>query len=137
MFGILILAFAAVSMYSLFPVVQRSHAIAEQEQKATQIATKMLEHIQLISPANANATTLTAMQLIDPGQTTAPFTFNNVPLDDAARYSPATALKNGTGVLNIETIAGGSVRATVTIGWRSPSGVNSSMTMGTIMGAYR
>ena len=137
MFGVLVLAFAAVSMYSLFPVVHKSHAISEQEQKATQIATKMLEHIQLLSPSKATAQTLTAMQLIDPDQTTAPYSFDRVPLDNAARYSPATALKNGTGVLAVEPIAGGSVRVTATVAWDSPSGRRSSTSLGTILGAYR
>lgn len=135
--GLMILSMAAVSFFTLFPTVHKSHAISEQEQKATQLGTKMLEHLQLLSPSKLNATTLTSMQLIDTGQTDAPFTFDDVPLDSATGFSPNRALKNGTGVLDIVDIGDGSTRVVLTISWESPSGSQSNVTMGTILGAHR
>lgn len=135
--GLTILTIGTASFYSLFPAISRTHSISEQEQKATQIATKMLEHIQLLAPSKLDATTLTGMLLIDPNQTTAPFTFNNIPLDNGTDYSPSRALKNGTGTLAINNLSYGSKQVVVTITWKSISGNTETLTMGTILGAHR
>jgi hypothetical protein len=127
----------AASFYSVFPVVAKAHQISDSEQKAGQIVTKMLEHIQLLSPQKLTATNLTGMQLIDPNQTASPYTFSNIPLDDSTRFSPAKALKNGTGTMTITNISDGSVRVLVTVAWKSPTGKARSITTGTILGAYR
>jgi hypothetical protein len=135
--GLTLLAMGAASFYSLFPVISKTHAIGDQEQKATQIATKMLEHIQLLSPGKLTATNLSGMQLIDANQTASPYTFNNCPLDDSTDYSPAKALKNGTGTLAVSDIASGSKQVVVTITWKSVTGKTETLTTGTILGAYR
>lgn len=127
----------AASFYSFFPVMAKTHKLSEEQQKATQIATKMLEHIQLLSPTKVDATTLTGMQLIDSGQNAAPFTFTNCPLDNGTNYSPAKALKNGTGTLSFADLSYGSKRVVVTITWKSATGSNETLTMGTILGSYR
>ena len=137
MVGFTVLAMGATCFYSIFPTVTRAHKIADSQQKATQVATKMIEHIQMLSPSNLNASTLTAMQLIDPGQVGAPFTFTHCPLDDSTDYSPANALKNGTGTLKINDLQWGSKQVVVTVAWKSASGTQQSVTMGTILGAYR
>ena len=127
----------AASFYSLFPVVSKTHQIGQQEQVATQIATKMLEHIQLLSPDKLTASNLSGMQLIDSGQSASPFTFNNCPLDDGVDYSPAKALKNGQGTLSIFDWGSGSKLALVTITWKNPVGKTVSFQSGTILGAHR
>ncbi len=137
MIGLKILAMGAASFYSVFPVVTKAHKIGESQQKATQIATKMLEHIQLLSPTKLDASTLSSMQLIDAGQSSSPYTFTHLPLDDSTDYSPATALKNGKGTLTINDLQWGSKQVVVTITWKSASGKDQSTTMGTILGAYR
>ena len=137
MIGITIMAMGAVSFYSVFPVIGKAHQITDSQQKATQIATKMLEHIQLLPPTKLDASTLATMQLIDSGQSTSPYTFTHLPMDESTDYSPSTALKNGTGTLEINNLQWGSKQVVVTITWKSASGQNQSVTMGTVLGAYR
>ena len=137
MIGLILLAMGASAFYSLFPVVSRAHAIGDEEQKATQICTKMIEHINLLSPTKLTCTNLTGMLLIDPGQSAAPYTFNHCPLDDAMDYAPANSLKNGTGTLTITNLNYGSVQVIATVTWKSPTGKTETVSEGTILGAYR
>jgi len=137
MIGLILLTMGASAFYSLFPVVSRAHAIGDEEQKATQICTKMIEHINLLSPTKLTCTNLTGMLLIDPGQTTAPYTFNHCPLDDAMDYAPANSLKNGTGKLTLTNLNYGSVQVIATVTWKSPTGKTETVSEGTILGAYR
>lgn len=135
--GLTLLAMGAASFYSLFPVVSRAHAIGDQEQKATQLATKMIEHIQLLSPGKLTSTYLSGMQLIDSGQSASPYTFTNCPLDSGTDYCPSKALKNGTGTLTITDKLYGAKQVVVTISWKSVTGKSESVTMGTILGNHR
>src|SRR5437868_2735869 len=112
--GLTFLSMGAASFYSLFPVVSRAHAEGVQEQKATQICTKMLEHIQLLSPGKLTYTNLAGMQLISSTPTTSPYSFSSCPLDDGTDYSPAKSLKNGTGTLTITNLSYGNVQAVAT-----------------------
>jgi len=135
--GLTFLSMGAASFYSLFPIVSKAHAIGVQEQRATQICTKMLEHIQLLSPGKLTATNLTGMQLIDAGQSASPYTFTNCPLDNATDFSPSKALKNGTGTLTITNLNYGNVQAVASVTWKTPTGKTETVTMGTILGSYR
>ena len=137
MIGLTLLSMGAASFYSVFPIVTKAHQISDSTQKATQIATKMIEHIQLLSPNKLDAKTLSGMQLIDNGQNSQPYTFNHCPLDDATDYSPANALKNGTGKMTINNLQWGSKQVVVTVTWKSASGSSQSVTIGTVLGAYR
>lgn len=127
----------AASFYSMFPVVSKAHAIGDEEQKATQICTKMLEHIQLLAPSKLTATNLQGMMLVDTGSNSSPYTFNHCPLDDAMDYAPADSLKNGTGTLTISNLNWGSSLVIATVTWKTPTGKTETVTQGTILGAYR
>jgi hypothetical protein len=135
--GLILLSMGAASFYSLFPVIAKAQAMGDEEQKATQICTKMLEHIQLLSPGKLTATNLSGMLLIDTGQAASPYTFNHCPLDDATDFAPADCLKNGTGTLTITSINYGSSRVIATVTWKTPTGKTETVTMGTILGAHR
>ena len=135
--GLTFLAMGAASFYSLFPVVSKAHAIGDEEQKATQICTKMLEHISLLSPYKLTATNLQGMLLVDTGQNASPYTFNHCPLDDAMDYAPADSLHNGTGTLTITNLNYGNVLVTATVTWKTPTGKTETVTMGTILGSHR
>lgn len=137
MIGLTLLAMGAASFYSMFPVISKTAAIGDQEQKATQIATKMVEHLQLLSPGKLTATNLTGMQLIDANQTASPYTFTNCPLDNAQNFSPGKALKNGTGVLTITDTNYGAKLAKVVVTWKSVTGKTETVTTGTILGSHR
>lgn len=135
--ALIILSLAAVSFFSYFPVLQKTHELSEEEAKATQMAQKMCEHMQLFTPQTLSASTLTAAGLIDTGQTTSPYSFSNIPLDDTAKYSPSEALRNGTGSLEISDLSDNSKRVKVTITWTSETGKAKSVVMGTIIGGWR
>lgn len=135
--GLTLLAMGAASFYSLFPIVSKAHAIGDEEQKATQICTKMLEHISLLSPTKLTATNLQGMLLVDTGQNASPYTFNHCPLDDAMDYAPANSLKNGTGTLTITNLNYGNVQVVASVSWKSPTGKTETVNMGTILGSHR
>lgn len=137
MFGVFVLAMAATTFFALFPTVHRSQAIAKEEAIAQQMSQRMLEQLQLLKPTDITVGTLTQLNLIDTGQSQPPYSFTNIPLDAGWRYSPAQALRNGTGTLAVTNLDSNSVRLTITIAWKSASGKSSSITTGTILGGYR
>ena len=132
-----LLSIGAASFYSLFPVISKDQAIGDEEQKATEICTKMIEHIELLSPTKLTATNLSGMLLIDTGQTASPYTFNHCPLDDATDFAPADCLKNGKGTLTITSINYGDSQVIATVTYTTPTGKTETVSEGTILGAYR
>src|SRR5687768_9257384 len=90
--GASILVLGAIAFYSLVPVSTRSQVLAQQETTAVQIGNRMVEHLLLLKPSALNAATLHGLNLIDSGQTTSPYIFTNLPLDDGWDYSPAKVL---------------------------------------------
>lgn len=137
MIAVFVVAFAALSFFSLFPTIARSHRIARDETVAQQMCVRLIEQLQLLKASDVNAQTLTALNLIDTGQTASPFSFSHIPLDEASRYSPSQVLQNGRGTLAVTPLDAGSVRLTVTIQWTSSKGKEMSVTSGTILGGYR
>lgn len=135
--GSFILALGAAAFFSMMPVVSRSEHLAREESVATQIAQRMVEHVQLLKTSDLNATTLTSLNLIESGQTASPYSFSQSPLDQGSDYSASTALKNGQGVLSVEDIGTNSKKVTVTVTWTSASGKTRSITTGTVVGGYR
>lgn len=135
-FAIAIVSMGAAALYGLMPTIYHSQASGSQQTKAVQMSSRMVENLQMLSPANVNANVLSQLNLIDPGQQGKTLTFTKIPLDDSSRYSPATALPKGAGVLTIEDLAGGAVKVKVTISWVSPFGTKSYST-GTVVGGYR
>lgn len=136
MVGIFILAMTAVALFSLVPAAQKLAVRSNQQSKAIQMTSRMIENLQLLRPSDLNATTLTSLNLIDAGQANPPFTFNNMPLDDSTKYSPSKALPGGTGTMTIANAAGNSKLVTVTISWTLESRAH-SYSSGTILGGYR
>ena len=126
----------AAALYGLMPTIYHSQAMGNQETKAVQMGGRMVENLQMLSAANVNAAVLTQLNLIDAGQTGNTLTFTKIPLDEGSRYSPSTALPDGTGVLTITPLTGGAVKAKVVISWTSPFG-SKSYTTGTVVGGYR
>lgn len=137
MIALTLLAMGAAAFYSLFPMLAKSHHISDSEQQGTQIATKMVERLQLLGPSKLDRTNLSGMLLIDNNSMASPYTFNNCPIDDSTNYSPARALKNGKGTLTVSDVGYNSKMAVVTVTWKSVTGKTESVTMGTILGGYR
>lgn len=132
----MVLGMGAVGLYTMLPGIKQSQVRAAQEMRATQMANRFIEHIQLLKPANLTAPTLQQLSLIDPGQSSSPFTFTNIPLDDASGYSPAQALPDGRGFMTVSALGSGSQLVTVEIRWRSNAGERVYRT-GTVVGGYR
>jgi hypothetical protein len=137
MLSVFVIGIGAAAFFSLFPTFTRGERIAADETKAAKLAQRMVEHLQLLKPADINPTTLTGINLVDAGQTQFPLTFTTIPLDDATGYSPSRALKNGTGLLEVQDIAANSKLIRVTVSWKSASGKSRVFTTGTVLGGYR
>lgn len=135
--SIFVLGLGASAFFTLLPTLQKSKHIAGSHTKALQMANRMVEQVQLLRARDLTASTLTSLNLIDAGQTTSPYSFSRVPLDEASCYSPAQMLREGTGRMNVVTLASGSKRVEITISWRSESGRMASLTTGTVIGGYR
>jgi hypothetical protein len=135
--AVFILGLGAAAYFSLQPTMKQSQLLAQEEAKAIQMAHRMIEHVQLMRPVDVNYTNLKDLGLIDSSPASSPYSFSNVPLDDATNYSPSKALRNGQGQLSVTPIDAGSVRLDITIAWTSSSGRTRSLTTGAIIGGYR
>ena len=127
---------AALSFFTLLPAIQRSSEISSQETVAIQISSRLIEHIQMLRPTDCNAATLSALNLIDNNQTSSPYNFTNIPLDNGSNYSPSKSLPSGQGLLTITDLGGGSVLCQVKILWRGTAGTK-TYTTATVLGGYR
>ncbi len=138
MLGTLVLGIGAVSFFSVYPMLHQSQLHAQEQSKAVQMATRLVEHIQLLPPQNLEANVLSDLNLIDEGQRSSlpPYSFSRIPLDQASLYSPAQALSQGQGTMTIENLPTGSRRVTVEVRWKTNGGWGSVKT-GTIVGGYR
>lgn len=135
--GMFVLSLSAMTVFAIIPVGHRAQAMASEEAKASNMAMAMLERLQQLKPNEVNPTILNQLGLVDPGQTSGPYSFTNVPLDDASGMSPAKALRSGTGRFGVTAIAANSVRIDLEMRWRSASGRNRVLRTGTIVGGYR
>ena len=134
--GVFILALAAVSFFDLLTASHKMAARGAQQTKAIQMASRLVENLQMQPSTGLTASKLTSLNLIDSGQNASPYSFNHMAMDDATQYSPAQALPNGTGTLTITNLAGGAVFARVQINWTLESQPHSYTTQ-TIIGGYR
>lgn len=137
MCALFILAMATLAMFAAMPVAAASQRMSADQAQATYMASKYIEQLQFLKTTDLNVTTLSSLNLIDANQTTLPYSFANVPLDNGSYYSPSSRLKGAVATINFTPIDAGSVRAVVTIRWRTPRNVNQSITTGTIIGGYK
>lgn len=137
MIGVFVLTIATLSYLSLTVVTHRSQIISKDETKAAHMTARLLEQVQLLKTSDLSVTTLKAMNLVDTNSTGSPYSFTNIPLDQATMYSPSKALTNGAGTMTVDTLTNGSKRVVATINWTSASGKQMSFTSGTIIGSYK
>lgn len=137
MLAVLVIGMAAAAYFALFPTFKRSQKISEHDSKAALMSQRMIEHLQLLKPADLTATTLTQLNLIDAGQTSQPYSFAHIPLDEGSKYSPAQVLKDATAVMTVEDLDANSKRVKLVMTYKSTSGKTLSITTGTILGGYR
>lgn len=135
--AVFILGLGAAAVFGLLPVVKKSQTIANDENKAMQMANRMIEHLHLLPARDISLATLRGLNLVDENQTGSPYSFAHVPMDDASLYSPAQVLKNAVATLEIEDTDANSKKAVIRISWKSASGKTKQITTGTIIGGYR
>lgn len=135
--GVFVLALGAAAFFSLYPLFVRSKAIGQNQSTALQLANRMVEHIQLLKASDLNPATLTALNLVDAGSSGTPYSFSNIPLDEASGYSPSRALPNGAGTMEVEDVDNNSKLVTIELTWRNPNGEEQSIRTGTVVGGFR
>ncbi|MCH7945723.1 MAG: hypothetical protein IIC73_06890, partial [Armatimonadetes bacterium] len=111
--GMVMLMLATLTLMSLFPVIMRGERISEDQTKAVQMVSRVVEHLQMLPADDLNAATLTSLNLIDQGQTFPPYSFTHIPLDEASMYSPAQVLRDANGTINVTPLPDGSARADI------------------------
>jgi hypothetical protein len=131
------LALGALSFFALYPTIHRSQEMASDEVRAVQIAHRFIEHIQLLKPADITESTLSGLNLIEPGQASQPYEFSKIPMDESSFYSPHRTLREGRGFVSWVPVDAGAVRVEVVIEWISASGLQRRIETGTIVGGYR
>ena len=135
--GMFFLVTATLTLMSLFPVIKKGEQVSTEESKAVQMSNRLLEHVQMLGAKDITLQNLTALNLIDAGQTAQPYSFTHVPLDEASRYSPAQVLRAANGQMTCTTIGGNSVKVLITLTFTSDTGKVTTVKTGTIVGAFR
>ncbi len=136
--AIFVASLGAAALYTLVPMIDKSQVVAREDSIASQLCNRFIEQLRLLKPKDINFTTLRGLNLVDPSPSVAPtYSFTNIPLDDASKYSPAQTLKNATGTLTVVQLAGRAVELRVALSWKSTSGKTRSYQTGTILGGYR
>ena len=133
--GVMLLA--TLGFLSLFPVAHRAQFLSSERSVAAKIASRMIEHLQMLPRRDVNYASLRQLNLINETPTTSPFSFTRLPLDDGAQYSPATALPQGSGTLTVEPLDHGAAMAVIEIRWTSRSGREAVYKTGTVLGRFR
>lgn len=135
--ALFLLVMAATAFFSAFPLVRKAQWSSQEESAAGLVASRMIEHLQMLRAREITAENLMALNLVDGPPDGNQFSFTNVPLDQGSRYSPSTMLRNGTGTFTVENIGTGSRRIVMTIRWTSASGAQRELVTGTVIGGYR
>lgn len=135
--AVFVLGVGAAGYFSLLPQIDRMQRMAKERAIAMHIATIMIDELQMMHSGSITAGNLTALNLINPGQTVSPYSFTNIPLNNSTDFSPAQALKNGTGTLTVTQIDNGSELCEIEIDWTSDDNQAEKLVTGTIVGGYR
>lgn len=135
--GSFIAALMGAGIFALVPNVTKSQELADDQSRATHIANRMIEHLQLLKPSDITPDVLNQLDLVDPGSTGSPYSFTHVALDEGSGYSPAKMLRDADAEFDVVPISSASVRIDVKIQYRSASGNLVTYKTGTILGGYR
>jgi hypothetical protein len=137
MIGMFFMVMATLTLMSLFPVIKKGEQMSTEESKAVHMCNRLIEHIQMLPADDITVDNLAALNLIEPNQTTQPYSFTHVPLDEASRYSPAQSLRDANASLTISDVGTGSKRVRITLTYTSDTGQTRTLRTGTVVGAFR
>ena len=135
--GVVVLTLGAAAFFSLMPLIDKTKNVTREQHLALQMTNRMIDQLQMLKPAQFTPTYLSQLNLIDANQSQSPYSFSHIPLDESTRYSPAQALKNGTGTMTVTFIDSGSVMVTLNISWTSADKKSQQIQTGTVIGGYR
>ncbi len=137
MCALFILAMGVLAIFSTLPASKATQIMSADQANATYLSTKYIEQLQFLRTSQLTASTLKNLNLIDADAVSAPYSWANVPLDDGSYYSPAKRLKNAVATVNFTNIDSGAVRCDVVMKWKTPNGIQQTLTTGTIVGGYK
>ena len=137
MVSVFVLAMGSAALFGLMPVLHRSQKIVQNEGTATQIANRMLEHVQMLYARDLNFATLRALNLVDVQAGPNRYSFTNVPMDQASRYSPSTLLLRGQGLMIVSDLPNSAKLVTIEVSWQEPQGGRRTYRTGTVVGGYQ
>jgi len=135
--AIFVVSLGAAAFMSFTPVTDRAQRLAREDAIATQLCNRFIEQIRLLKPKDITASTLSQLNLVHSVTSPGVYSFSNIPLDEASRYSPAQLLRNGTGTLVVVDMPDNAKRLEVTMTWTSASGKSRTLQTGTVLGGYR
>ncbi len=123
-------------MAASLPTLARSAAMADENSKATQLAARMIEQLRLARFENLNYSTLRGLGLVDEWSGSGPYTFTNIAVDGSIGFSPAKALKNGKGEIEIRDVNVNLKTVVVRIRWTAASRASRIVELETAVGRY-
>jgi len=132
LFAVFLVAVCAAILVATMPTASRSQAMADLNNKATNLAQKQLEAVRSLGYSNVTAGQLLAASLID---STTPVTANTYAftnVDMGMNDSPGKLLPSGTGTVSIEQLALDLRRVKVTVNW-SYRGQAKTVSLGTLV----
>ncbi|MCH8274330.1 MAG: hypothetical protein IH851_06035 [Armatimonadetes bacterium] len=119
---------------ALMPTLSRSQKMSDEMSKAVQIASREIELLRAAGYDNLNYDDLLALDLIDTWSGEGPFTFSNIPGDEATGFSMATMLQSGTSELEIFDVSDTLREVVVRVKWTSASGKARTTELTTLVG---
>jgi hypothetical protein len=136
--AIFVVSLGAAAFMSVTPVTDRAQRLAREDATAAQLCNRMIEQLRLLRPKDINYSTLRSLNMVDQNQPSAGvYTFTNIPLDEASKYSPAQLLRDGTGTLTVVDLPDNAKELRITMTWTSSSKKSRSVQTGTVLGGYR
>lgn len=134
-FSVLLLAMGSLTVAALIPTMARGQHMSDETSKATQIAAKEIELLRLVGYDNLSRERMEELGLIDVTEDPE-MTFSTLPEDHAMGFSPASALLDGKGVVEIYDVDAAVREVVVTVYWTSAAGKPRSVSLTTMVGKY-
>ncbi len=116
-FALLLAAMGATILVAAMPTATMAYTTANYNQKAMNLAQKEIEAIRTEGFANANASQLFSVGLLDSTNQVSNNTYSFTNSDGAAPDNPALVLPSGTGTVTINQIGFNLVQVIVIVQW--------------------
>lgn len=132
LFAVFLVAVCAAILVATMPTASRSQAMADLNNKATNLGQKELEAVRSMGYANVTVGQLFSAGLIDSITPVTANTYSFTNVDLGVKDSAGLLLPSGSGTVMIEQLALDLRRVTVTVNW-TQRGTNKSVRLGTLV----